>query len=44
MLERLDVLMFQRYASVTLRLYKGQEVMNRTWLYDARNVIGSERN
>jgi hypothetical protein len=44
MLERLDVLMFQRYASVTLRLYKGQEVMNRTWLYDARDVIGSQRN
>ena len=44
MTERLDVLMFQRYASVTLRLYKRQEVMNRTWLFDARDVIGSQRN
>ena len=44
MTERLDVLMFQRYASVTLRLYQAQEVLNRTWLYDARGVIGSQRN
>jgi hypothetical protein len=44
MTERLDVLMFQRYASVTLRLYKGQEVLNRTWVYDARDVIGSPQN
>ena len=44
MMERFDVLSYQRFASVTLRMYKGQEVMNRSLLLDARDVIGSPRN
>jgi hypothetical protein len=43
MTERFDGLLYQRIASVTLRMYKEQEVLNRTWLYDARDVIGSPR-
>ena len=44
MTERFDVLAYQRFASVTLRMYKGQEVLNRSLLYDARDVIRSPRN
>jgi hypothetical protein len=44
MMERFDVLSYQRFASVTLRMYKGPEVMNRSLLLDARDVIGSPRN
>lgn len=44
MTERFDVLAYQRFASVTLRMYKGQEVWNRSWLYDARDVMRSPRN
>jgi len=44
MTERFDGLTYQRFASVTLRMYKGQGVLNWSWLYDARDVIGSPRN
>lgn len=44
MTERFDALTYQRSASVTVLMYKGQEPLNRLLFFDARDVLDSRKN